>query len=398
MTTADINSNLAQTALEIFTRTLAAIDVERVTRSSVLREKNVLTIGNERVDLSDFDNVLVIGIGKACVGIARALEEILGRELTGGLLATNAVVGAPPSRLRVVIAGHPVPNEGSIEAARSALHLLRQHNNTRTLVFFLITGGGSSLFELPVEPLTLDDLQRINRELVTSSLVISEINTERRKISQVKGGRLAEVGPIARQVSLYISDVNSHDLRTVASGPTLPGPGSHHLLLDNTYALSEARAIAESLGLIVEIAHDFVEGKVEELAREHLERLDAMRARHPQSIVCLISGGEAICPVRGTGQGGRNQEFVLRSLIQMSSQSRPPTVVLSAGTDGIDGNSPAAGAITDSSRSRDFITLDPNIYLANSDSYGYFSSTHEAIITGPTGNNVRDLRILIGGM
>ena len=398
MTTADINNNLAQTALEIFTRTLAAIDVERVTRSSVRREKNVLTIGNERVDLSDFGNVLVIGIGKACVGIARALEDILGRELTGGLLATNAVVGAPPSRLRVVIAGHPVPNEGSIEAARSALHLLRQHNDTRTLVFFLITGGGSSLFELPVEPLTLDDLQRINRELVTSGLVISEINTERRKISQVKGGRLAEAGPLARQVSLYISDVNSHDLRTVASGPTLPGPGSHHLLLDNTYALSEARAIAESLGLIVEIDHDSVEGYVEELAREHLERLDAMRARHPHSIVCLISGGEAICPVRGTGQGGRNQEFVLRALIQMSSQSRPPTVVLSAGTDGIDGNSPAAGAITDTSRSRDLSTLDPSIYLANSDSYGYFSSTHEAIITGPTGNNVRDLRILIGGM
>jgi glycerate-2-kinase len=112
----------------------------------------------------------------------------------------------------------------------------------------------------------------------------------------------------------------------------------------------------------------------------------------------LISGGEAICPVRGTGQGGRNQEFVLRALIQMSSQSRPPTVVLSAGTDGIDGNSPAAGAITDTSRSRDLSTLDPSIYLANSDSYGYFSSTHEAIITGPTGNNVRDVRILIGGM
>jgi glycerate 2-kinase len=329
--------------------------------------------------------------------MARALEEILGRNLTGGLLATNALVGTAPSRLRVVISGHPVPNEGSIESARTALALLREHNTPRTLVFFLITGGGSSLFELPVEPLTLDDLQRINRELVTSGMVISEINAERRKISKVKGGRLAEAAELARQVSLYISDVNSDDLRTVASGPTLPGPGSHHLLVDNAHALNEARAIAESLGLVVDIAHDLVEGDVEEMAREHLARLDAMRARHPHSNVCLISGGEVICPVRGTGQGGRNQEFVLRSLIQMSSQGRPSTVILSAGTDGIDGNSPAAGAIADSSRSRDFSTLDPNIYLANSDSYGYFSSTGEAIITGPTGNNVRDLRMLIGG-
>ncbi len=345
-----MQNNLAQTAVEIFTRTLAAIDVERVTRNSVRREGDFLTIGDERIDLSNFDHVLVIGIGKACVGMARALEEILGRNLTGGLLATNAVVGAAPSRLRVVISGHPVPNEGSIEAARSALALLREHNNPRTLVFFLITGGGSSLFELPVEPLTLDDLQRINRDLVTSGKVIAEINVERRKISQVKGGRLAEAAPRARQVSLYISDVNSDDLRTVASGPTLPGPGSHHLLLDNSHALSEASAIAESLGLVVEIAHDLVEGDVEEMARNHLARLDAMRALYPGSKVCLISGGEVICPVRGTGRGGRNQEFVLRSLIQMSKQSRPPTVVLSAGTDGIDGNSPAAGAIADSIR------------------------------------------------
>jgi hydroxypyruvate reductase len=170
---------------------------------------------------------------------------------------------------------------------------------------------------------------------------------------------------------------------------------SHHLLLDNRRALGEARRIAEQeFGLVVEVADDLIEGDVEEMARAHLERLAALRTRHPDQTVCLLSGGEVICPVRSSGQGGRNQEFVLRAAQQISGQQ---VVILSAGTDGIDGNSPAAGAIADGntvSRALDLRML-PNLYCRNSDSFNFFNSLNDALITGPTGNNVRDLRILL---
>jgi len=277
--------------------------------------------------------------------------------------------------------------------------------------------------------------------LVGCGAVISEMNVVRRFLSAVKGGRLAAAAPCSRQVSLYVSDVNSDDLSTVSSGPTLPSPAtradfdriverydlldkfpshisaliaggelpdlpranaevdhrrSHRLLLDNRKALLEAKRIAESdFGCVVEIAEDLVEGEVEEMARAHIERVSALRERHPGELVCLLSGGEVICPVRGDGQGGRNQEFALRAAMMMHGVEN--LVVLSAGTDGIDGNSPADGAIADGDTVRrgKEMKLAPNIFCANSDSFNFFKALGDAIVTGPTGNNVRDVRILI---
>lgn len=394
------DSDLKRSVVEIFNRTLATIDVERVVLNALHREGNKLSIAKDTndqtdVDLSAYENILLIGIGKAATGMARGLAALLGSDLTRGVVATSAVVGRPlQDNIRVILAGHPVPNEGSIEAARVSLELLHEFDGPKTLVFFLITGGGSSQFELPVEPLTLSDLQRINHELVTSDKVISEINAERRLISQVKGGRLAESAPQSHQISLYISDVNTGDLATIASGPTWPGPSGslHRLLLDNSRALEIASGIARSAGFEVEVAHDLVEGEIDEMLAEHFKRLKVLGGYHPNSRVCLISGGEVICPVRGAGRGGRNQEFVLRALGELSQMSGPHKVVLSAGTDGIDGNSPAAGAVIDAIRDS---SLDPESYLSNSDSFGYFEKTGEALITGATGNNVRDIRLFV---
>ena len=394
--------DLKGAVVEIFHRTLATIDVERVVLSALHVNGDVLSIAKDTndqsdIDLSHYDNILLIGIGKASLGMARALATLLGGRLTRGLVATNAITGAItdrplPENVRVILAGHPVPNEGSLEAARTALELLREFDCKKTLVFFVITGGGSSQFELPVEPLTLSELQRINHDLVTSGKVISEINAERRLISQVKGGRLAEAAPRSHQISLYISDVNTGDLATIASGPTWPGPAGslHRQLLDNRRVLDIASGIARASGFEVEVAHDLVEGEIDEMLAEHFKRLNLLRDRHPDSRVCLISGGEVICPVRGTGRGGRNQEFVMRVLPELSREPEPQRVVLSAGSDGVDGNSPAAGAVVDSLRES---SLDYESFLANSDSFGYFETTGEALTTGPTGNNVRDIRI-----
>lgn len=435
-------NDLKTTATEIFKRTLESIDVENVVLSRLQRNGELLSIGDETVDLKAFDKVLVFAIGKASVPMARAVEKILGDKITDGVVVTNAVIGNLPQILPVLIGGHPVPNAASLEAAARALSLLRQHDGEKTLVLFLITGGGSAMFEQPIDSrITLDDLQTVNRVLVGCGAVINEMNIVRRNLSAVKGGKLAAAAPGSRQISLYISDVNSDDLTTVASGPTLAdqstkedfhriverydllkqfpanvvqssafnqsAPGqpivsaaknSHHLLMDNRQAMLEAKRIAErDFGLTVEISVDLVEDHVESMMLIHIERISALRAKNTGKTVCLISGGEAICPVRGNGQGGRNQEFVLRAAIHLDQLKLENVAVLSAGTDGIDGHSPAAGAVADDRTIglAEKKAISAENHLVNSDSYNFFRQIDDAIITGPTGNNVRDLRILL---
>jgi glycerate-2-kinase len=439
--------DLRTITLEIFRRSLAAIDVEKIMRESARRDGDRLMIGGESIDLAQFDRLVVIAVGKASVPMARAVEDILGGRVSDGLVVTNAVIGRAPRLLPVIAGGHPLPDSGSLGAASKALDILRANDSEETLVLFLISGGGSALFELPIDAtITLDDLRTINRVLVGCGAVISEMNVVRRFLSAVKGGRLAAVAPRSRQISLYVSDVNSDDLSTVSSGltlpaattradlhgvverydlhdkfpahvsdliaggklPDLPSPPrpdaeetrrrSHHLLLDNRKALVEAKRIAESdFGCVVEIAEDLVEGDVETAMLTHVERVIMLRHRHPGKTVCLLSGGEVICPIRGDGQGGRNQEFALRAAIHLHQRGLPDVVLLSAGADGIDGNSPAAGAIADSEslRRAEERGFSAERSLQNSDSFNFFDALGDAIITGPTGNNVRDLRILL---
>ncbi|MBP6821332.1 MAG: DUF4147 domain-containing protein [Acidobacteria bacterium] len=435
-------SELRDAALTIFHKTLAAIDAETVVATNLRLDGDQLLVGDEVVDLSGYSKLLVIAIGKASVPMARAAERILADRISDGLVVTNAVIGDLP-KWPILIGGHPLPNSASLEAAAKALALLREHDSEQTLVLFLISGGGSAMFEQPIDvAITLDDLQVVNKALVNCGAVINEMNIVRRHLSAVKGGKLAAAAPRSRQISLYISDVNSDDLTTVASGPTLPDAStiedfqriierynlmnqfpanvvrssafrrrqqippeggtlnSHYLLMDNRRAMLEAKRIAErDFGFIVELAEDQVEGYVEAMMLTHIERIVLLQAKHRGSAVCLISGGEVICPVRGNGQGGRNQEFILRSAIQMDHFQTENIVALSAGTDGIDGHSPAAGAIADAETiSRAAAKgIYAEAHLINSDSFNFFNSIGDAIITGPTGNNVRDLRILLAG-
>jgi len=313
------------------------------------------------------------------------------------------------------------------------------HENT--LITLLISGGGSAMFELPInEDISLPDLRAANQALISCGASIDEVNAARRAFSAVKGGRLAMYAPKSQQLTLIISDVPKGQEHNVASGPTWPPPVAapsardvvaryelanhlppsimraiasvetqisepqndrhlHFVLLNNDTALKAAANAAGECGLVTEIARDIGDDPIEVGCEKLLTSLINLQSQNPDANVCLISGGEFACPVRGGGVGGRNSETALRlaMVVDKDAERHKKFVALCAGTDGIDGNSPAAGAIVDSTtieRARG-IGLDPNDFLNRSDSYSFFAALGDAVTTGSTGTNVRDLRILI---
>ncbi|HEX8871945.1 MAG TPA: DUF4147 domain-containing protein, partial [Candidatus Acidoferrum sp.] len=357
----------------------------------------------------------------------------------------SGIVAAPTQPEQAVpgfeyfVAGHPVPNGESWKAAKAVLRLLDSADE-RTAVFFLLSGGGSALVELPLDPaLQLEDVQKIHRALVTCGASIEEINTVRRHLSAVKGGRLAVAAGRARKITLAVTDVPVGKEAALASGPTLPDPStiadaqrilSRYDLLENfpapllrwldtglmpetpkpgDPAFSGAHfALLLGMDDLFHAAHHAVEAHgyvsccdnstddwpVQKAVDSLLSQLEDWRRENPGQRVALIADGEIASPVTGGGTGGRNSAFVLACVGRIAGQR---ITVLSAGTDGIDGNSPAAGAVADGetlSRAR-ALGLDPAASFRDSDAHSFFAKLGDALITGPTGNNLRDLRILL---
>jgi hydroxypyruvate reductase len=445
---------LHRDAREIFHQALRSVDAGEAVRRAVRLENTRLKLVETTLEQpSQGRGIYAVAIGKAALPMAAALGEILGERLTAGVLAAP---GAEPSQQtslsdcwRVFEGGHPLPNRASLEAGLAALALLDQAEQSRAPVVFLISGGGSALMEWPrSDETTLDELREAHRALVSCGASIAEINSVRRALSAVKGGGLSRRAPHCDQVTLIISDTNPGEEAIVASGPTfetttdaaapsrvvdryhlretLPesvlsairrahekayepqgsGLRDHYVLLENSDALASAEGAARRLGYAVEIAYEVVEQPVAEGCPLLLSKLLDLsrRARGDGRGVCLISGGEFACPVRGRGVGGRNGETALRWAIELGALSKaghefPRAVALSAGTDGVDGNSPAAGAVCDETttgRARR-LALDPGRFLEESDAHTFFQALGDAIITGPTGTNVRDLRIMLAG-
>ena len=378
--------HLRRSAREIFDAALSAVDPREAVKQAIVRDGPTVDVCGERFDASSTP-VFVIALGKAASSMALGVEDALGEHLMRGVISAPQFSESLSRPWKIFEGGHPLPNEASLEAAEAAFNLLDWANDARGFVIFLVSGGGSAMMEWPISPaVSLDDLRRINEELIASGARISEINAVRRAYSAVKGGKLAQRATHARIVTLIVSDTNLDDEANVASGPTLP-TSPYRVLLGNWTALHAAHQKALELGFRSSIAHDICEQPIQEGCELLLARLD-------ENTDCLISGGEFLCPVRGDGIGGRNLETVLRCAISLAG---PNAVVLSAGTDGIDGNSPAAGAIADPttiSRARN-LSLDPAEFLGHSDSFTFFEELGDLIVTGPTGTNVRDLRILL---
>src|SRR5258708_27049078 len=388
-------TQLRLAAREIFNEALLAIDPGAAVRRAVRLEDAHLSGRDTVFDVSTQQSIYAIAIGKAAFAMASALDEILAGKLVAGVLSSNAPHGTPALPLwQVFPGGHPEPNEQSLLAAQACFDLLQRAEEERALVVFLISGGGSAMIEWPIaEDIALPDLRLANKALVNCGASIGEINAVRRAFSAVKGGRLADRAPHCDQITLITSDVPPGEEGIVASGPTLAprndaqdarvviaryslrsqlpeailrpidieSPVSdpvdstslrrHFVLLDNQSALAAASEAARRLGFVTEVADDISDQQIEDgcsALRQRLGQLGELaRAQPNPNAVCLISGGEFACPVRGDGIGGRNLETALRLAMSPGSSSSEPFVALCAGTDGIDGNSPAAGAIVD---------------------------------------------------
>jgi glycerate 2-kinase len=402
-------SQLHRYAREIFDYALSSVDPRKAVRQAILVDGSVLQLCGARVDASS-RSVYAIAIGKAAALMARGLEDAIGEKLTAGVIS-GPMIGRVPldlTRWQTFDGGHPLPNDASLAAARAAFALLDRANEERGMVIFLVSGGGSAMIEWPInDTISLADLRRANQALVASGASIREINAVRRTFSAVKGGGLAARAPLADQVTLIISDVNPGEEEWVASGPTIrppfEGPYRNCVLLDNQIALEATAEKARQLGFEVRVDLEIREQPIADGCNLLLSKIrDTSKGRlavaGEQKPVCRISGGEFSCPVMGPGIGGRNSETALRCAIELAERpTEGDLVVLSAGTDGIDGNSPAAGAIADSDTAgrAAALNIDPRDYLERSDAATFFEKLGNSVITGATGTNVRDLRIVL---
>ncbi len=422
-------------AKRILLETMTAIDVRHAMLARIKWADGVLTAGGASAPLPRPPRA--VAIGKAANRMAATLAEILGDRIESGIVVSPAEPSKKLERFRYFLGGHPYPNQGSQQGAAAALELV-SNLTAADAVIFLVSGGGSALFEKPIDPaITLADLIELNRLLVGCGLPIEQINVIRKHLSAVKGGRLAARAYPARRLTIFISDVPEQLPSMVASGPTRPDESTvrecytlaeehglvaklpanirkhfeqrtleetpkpdderfagsqYYCLLSNQDALEAAKMAAEKLGFAAEIDIGVWDAHYRQVVDESLTRLAALAARHAGQAVCLVQGGEVISPVTGPGMGGRNQAFALHAAERISNQKR---TVLSAGTDGRDGNSPASGAVADGqtiSRAQ-ALDLDPEKFLAASDSYHFFRALGDTIETGFTDNNVRDVRL-----
>lgn len=427
---------MRDTARSIFRFTLEHASIANGFARHVNCDRGVLRVREDLYDLHSYSRVFVSSIGKAAHTMVEALVQQVGISLEG-IVATSLQPAAQVHGLRYFRGGHPTPNQDSVHAASAMLRAL-ESQNASSLVLFLLSGGGSSIVEKAMDDeISLDDLVATYRALVHSGAPIAEINAIRKHLSAVKGGRLAKAAFPARQVSLLVSDVPDATPDALASGPTMPDstsvedcyrvgekydllpqfppsvrelferqaleetpksddPAFHRsrwwTVLSNQTALDEASLAAERAGFFVHVDNACDDWDYQKAADYLLNK--ARELRRQCSPVCLISGGEVTVKVTNPGIGGRNQQFALACAEKIAGE---PITVLSAGTDGVDGNSPAAGAVVDGSTIERALQrgLDPGKALENFDAYPLLSALGDAIETGPTGNNLRDLRILL---
>ncbi len=431
-------------AIEIFQAGLGAVAPGAAIKKYVQRRGEVLLVDGRHYDLSQYRQIFVIGAGKAGASMAAAVEEILGERITQGIITVKYGHLEELAVVKIHEAGHPVPDENGLRGAR-AIYDLAASADEKTLVLCLISGGGSALLPLPVADITLADKQATTSVLLSCGATIHEINAIRKHLSAIKGGGLARAVYPATIVTLILSDVVGDDLDSIASGPCVPDSMSfadcqalfakysiesmiparvrthiekglagdvpetpkagdeiftrtQNVIVGNNFnSLIRAKEKAEELGYRTLLLSSRIEGETRDVASNHMA-IAAEIEIHGFPVpkpACILTGGETTVKLKGDGKGGRNQEFVLAAAMKMRGLSH--AVVLSAGTDGTDGPTDAAGALADSTTLERAAEkgLDPSRYLENNDSYHFFDKLGDLYKTGPTNTNVMDIRIVL---
>lgn len=427
---------------------IQAVDAYGITEQSLTVASSILTIRDTRgreteYDLREYRRIIVVGFGKAAGPMARAVERKLEKFNVGGIVITEYGYSLDLERINIHEAAHPIPDANSVTAAEDLVHML-QAIKEDDLIIVLISGGGSALFTLPHEPITLEDIQVVTRLLLNCGADIFEINTIRKHISRVKGGQLATSAYPTTLAALIISDVIDDRVDAIASGPTVPDPTtfqeaydilSRYAILDETpqairdrirlgiagkiddtpksgdarfqktmnmvigHNLTALQAIArkaEGLGYRPLLISSRISGQTRTVAQVFSAMLKHIAASYRnEQPICIIAGGEMTVRVTGKGSGGRNQDFCL-ALVQLIS-GLDSVVILSAGTDGMDGPTDAAGAIIDNTTLNKAQRLGLNIEqaLTDNDSYRFFKRSGDLLITGPTSTNVMDIQLAL---
>ena len=431
-------------AVEIFYQALKAVQPGAAIKRYCKFDGKTLFIGHRSYQLNQYKNLYVLGTGKATASMAAAIEDMIDEKITGGIITVKFDYAVDLKHISLIEAGHPVPDENGIRGASAILNLA-ENVEEDDLVLCLISGGGSALLPFPYNGITLKDKQDIIKILLSCGATIHEINTIRKHISKIKGGRLAKAVYPATLVTLILSDVVGDDIDVIASGPTVPDSSSFYdcknifrrydiidkipknilnhieygisgeidetpkpldpvfertynlIIGSNAESLISAKEKAENLGYNVLILSSMIEGETRFIAQVHgaIAR-EIIKTGNPLPLpACILSGGETTVTISGNGLGGRNQEFALSASIDISGKKN--IVILSAGTDGIDGPTDAAGAFSDTFtlKRAEKMGLDPYRFLSNNDSYHFFQSLGDLFITGPTNTNVMDLRIVL---
>ncbi len=434
----------ARLAMSIYEEALDAVRSDHLIRSSVERKDNILRLGDVCLDLNDFERVFVLGAGKASAMMAAAIDPILGDALTEGIVVTKDASGSPECRIKVLEAGHPIPDERSV-AAGTAIHNLASKAREHDLVICLLSGGASALMELPHPGIKLEDLQTTTQMLLRAGATINELNTVRACLSQLKAGGLARAAASAKLVCLVISDVLGNPLEVIGSGPCVhsdvspqeammilaryslveslpqsvraritnltpspphlqtstpphpPTPSPPHIILGDLWtALDAAKASAERRGLKTIILTGSLQGEAREVAKVFggIAR-DLPRTFVDHGNSCTIAGGETTVTVRGEGKGGRSQELACAAAAVIDGI--PGVALLAAGTDGTDGPTDAAGGLVDGETKQ--IAKEKGLTveaaLAANDSYPFLQVSDSLMISGPTHTNVGDLVIVV---
>jgi glycerate 2-kinase len=408
-------------ALQIFRAALHAADPDRAVTRALKFDGRTLIAGRRRYRLSQFERIQVIGAGKASASMARAVERLLGRRISGGLINVKDL-SVPSRRVELNPSGHPIPDERGVRGARRIAEIARAAGE-RDLLICLISGGASALMPLPAEPVTLAAMQDTTRRLLACGATIHELNTIRKHVELLKGGQLADLAAPATVLSLILSDVVGDNLDVIGSGPTVADSSTaagaaaifekykidplplretpksldrvqNIVVGSNRLAIDAAAKFARDAGYHTLVLSTFIQGETRDVAAVHAAIVKEILVsnRPVRRPACVLSGGETTVTLRGSGMGGRNQEFVLAAAIDMADCPGPFTI-FSAGTDGSDGPTDAAGAIADQDTLR--TGLDARAFLAANDSYSFFEKVNGLVKTGPTGTNVMDVRILL---